>query len=130
MRKIDTIIVHCSATPPEMDIGADEIREWHKAKGWDDIGYHFVIRRNGIVEIGRPVHKFGAHAKGHNKGSIGVCLIGGNNKADFTFEQYNQLNVLVNGIKNMCGIKEVLGHCDLPGVTKLCPCFDVKSFFN
>jgi len=84
MRIIDTVIVHCSATKPSMDIGVDVIRQWHMNKGWSDIGYHYVIRRNGAVELGRDLDKdgdvdeeIGAHAYGHNATSIGICLIGG-----------------------------------------------------
>ena len=82
MRQIDHIIVHCSYTPPSMDIGAETIREWHtlpkpKGRGWSDIGYHWVIRRNGTVEAGRSEERAGAHAKGYNQDSIGICLIGG-----------------------------------------------------
>jgi len=67
MRPIDTLILHCSATPPDMDIGVAEIDTWHKAQGWKRIGYHFVIRRNGIVERGRPLAQIGAHVEGHNR---------------------------------------------------------------
>lgn len=59
MRIIDTIIVHCSATKPSMDIGVEAIRQWHMNKGWSDIGYHYVIRRNGVVELGRDLDKDG-----------------------------------------------------------------------
>lgn len=77
MRSINQIIVHCSATKPGMDIGVLEIRRWHKDRGFSDIGYHFVIRRSGRIENGRPAKKPGAHAKGHNADSIGICLVGG-----------------------------------------------------
>ncbi|CAK1795587.1 N-acetylmuramoyl-L-alanine amidase [Vibrio crassostreae] len=73
------ITVHCSATPPQQDVDVTEIRRWHKKRGWRDVGYHFVIRRNGDVELGRPLSQTGAHVKGHNKGNIGVCMVGGCN---------------------------------------------------
>lgn len=78
MRK-DTkyIIIHCSATPPSMDIGAKDIDRWHRAKGWLGIGYHYVIKRDGTVEMGRKLEDAGAHAEGHNHHSVGVCMIGG-----------------------------------------------------
>jgi N-acetylmuramoyl-L-alanine amidase len=63
MRKINWLVIHTAATRPSMDIGAKEIRRWHKAKGWSDIGYHYVIRRDGRVEKGRPDARVGAHVK-------------------------------------------------------------------
>src|SRR3546814_3669760 len=78
MRRIETIILHCSYTPPSMDIGAAVIKGWHvDGNGWTDIGYHFVLRRNGAVEEGRPLDVVGAHAKNFNGRSIGICLVGG-----------------------------------------------------
>lgn len=71
------LVVHCAATKARMDIGAAEIRRWHKEKGWADIGYHYVIRRNGVLEVGRDESTVGAHAVGHNARSIGICLVGG-----------------------------------------------------
>ncbi len=73
------ITVHCSATPPKQDVGVAEIRRWHKKKGWRDVGDHFVTRRNGDVELGRPLSQTGAHVKGHNRGNIGVYMVGGCN---------------------------------------------------
>ena len=78
MRKIDKIIIHCSATPKHKDFSAETIRDWHvKGNGWDDIGYHYVVRLDGSLEYGRPVQVPGAHCRGENKSSIGICYIGG-----------------------------------------------------
>ena len=77
MRKISEIIVHCSATSEMRDFGAKDIDLWHKAQGWDCIGYHYVVRIDGTIEEGRPVERIGAHCKGHNAYSIGVCYVGG-----------------------------------------------------
>ena len=77
MRRIDRIIIHCSATNPEQDFCAADIDRWLKAKGWSGIGYHYVIKLDGTIEKGRDVSKAGAHAFGYNKRSIGVCYIGG-----------------------------------------------------
>lgn len=134
MREIKSIVVHCSATPKHMDIGVSEIREWHKKRGWSDIGYHYVIRRNGVVEDGRPVEQVGAHVKGHNKNSIGICLVGGigeNQKADanFTLEQYNALDLLVYDLMCRFGVLEVYGHREL-NPHKECPCFDVNALLR
>jgi N-acetylmuramoyl-L-alanine amidase len=76
-REIDLIVIHCAYTSPKMDIGVKEIDEWHRARGWNQIGYHYVVRRDGTVEHGRSVKTVGAHVKGFNAKSIGVCLVGG-----------------------------------------------------
>lgn len=133
--KPDKITVHCSATPPLMsDIGVDEIRKMHTDKGWSDIGYHYVITRNGEIQPGRPKTRPGAHVKGHNKNNIGICLVGGvdkNNKPqnDFTEQQFSALRFLVSDQAGVYGIKEenIKGHRDYPGVSKACPCFDLKK---
>mgnify|MGYP001441377098 CR=1 FL=1 len=76
--KTDYIVVHCSATKPSMDIGSEKIRDWHvNERGWRDIGYHKVIRRNGEIEDGRDIRDSGAHAAGYNSKSVGVCMVGG-----------------------------------------------------
>ena len=77
MRKINKIIVHCSATPEGKEFSVETIRKWHLKRGWSDIGYHFVIDLKGELHEGRPVERTGAHVKGHNFDSIGVCYIGG-----------------------------------------------------
>jgi len=135
MREINKVVVHCSATKQSMDIGAEDIRGWHKGKGWDDIGYHYVIRRNGKVEKGRDVSIAGAHAKGHNFNSIGICLVGGiddNSKADdnYNLKQYNALIQLISFLEITFPIDDVLGHRDLPSVNKSCPCFDVRAWYK
>ena len=131
------ITIHCSATPPIMDIEVDDIRRWHKEKGWSDIGYHFVIRRNGDVETGRALHITGAHVKNYNFRNIGICLVGGvdeyNDAEDnFTSSQKRALHRLVWLLCSKYGIdihRNVLGHRDWPSVKKECPCFDVTEFF-
>ena len=136
MREVNRIVVHCSATPSRMDIGVDEIRQWHTAKGWSDIGYHLVIRRSGVIETGRPLDQVGAHAKGYNTDSIGICLVGGSDAdnvttsdANFTVEQYCSLYSQVMTLITEYEIEttDVVGHRDLPDVAKACPCFDVQS---
>ena len=81
MRAIEKLIIHCSATPRNKDFTAEDIRDWHvKGNGWSDIGYHFVIRLDGLIEFGRMVDRYGAHVKGHNLNSLGICYIGGMDK--------------------------------------------------
>ena len=79
------IVIHCSATKPSMDIGLREIRDWHvKDNGWRDVGYHFIIRRNGEVELGRNIKDTAAHAAGYNHKSIGIAMVGGMAEDDST----------------------------------------------
>lgn len=73
----DLIVWHCSATKPGTNIGVAEIREWHLSRGWQDVGYHFVIRRNGVIELGRDLMEVGSHVAGYNARSVGCCMVGG-----------------------------------------------------
>jgi len=131
MRKVDKIIIHCSATKEGQDFNANDINKWHNAKGWNGIGYHYVIRLDGTVEQGRPVEISGAHTKGHNKGSIGVCYIGGldaNGKAKDTRtpEQVNSLRVLIGALLSLIPAESsVHGHNEFS--SKSCPCFNVHT---
>lgn len=133
MAKKTKIIVHCADTPAGMDIGAAEINQWHIARGWSAIGYAFVIRRSGALELGRDLdndgdveEETGAHAYGFNRGSIGVCLVGGKGGPNFTAPQLKMLKWLLSKFDGL----EVLGHRDLPGVTKACPSFDVRHWLE
>ncbi len=158
MRRISLIVVHCSATPPSADIGAEEIRALHAGpkdtfvtwngklvacKGWDDIGYHFVVRRDGRVEVGRELDIRGAHAFGYNDLSIGICLIGGIHESplgyrqdgakpdcNFTRDQWYALETLVTDLKGTWPGATVLGHRDLAGVTKACPSCDIPAWWS
>lgn len=96
LKTLRFITLHCSATRPSQIAGVKEIRAWHKAKGWSDIGYHFVIRRNGAIEKGRPISKTGAHVAGWNADNLGICLEGGISETfqpqnNFTREQWRAL---------------------------------------
>lgn len=128
-RGIDKIILHCSATPPTQDIGAGDIRRWHKARGWADIGYHYVIRRDGSLEVGRDEAKVGAHVKGHNQGSLGICLVGGTTLAgepmyNFTGAQMVRLKALMRTLMARHKSARVHGHNEFSD--KACPTFDVQ----
>lgn len=130
MRKISEIVIHCSATPASMDIGADVIREWHvNGNGWSDIGYHFVIRRDGVTEAGRPVEIAGAHARPVNRTSIGVCMIGGGkgqNETNFTLKQWVALDNLLSHLLAQYPNARVMGHREADPDAKGCPSFDAK----
>lgn len=134
MRKINLIVIHCADTYARMDIGVKEIREWHLARGFNDIGYHYVIRRDGTIEAGRPLEKPGAHAAGYNSQSIGICYAGGKGDNDKpednrTPAQKQALHDLVNSLKQQFPQAKIVGHRDLPGVQKACPCFSVLYEF-
>jgi N-acetylmuramoyl-L-alanine amidase len=128
MRKITDIIVHCSASPDNRDVDAAEIRKWHvEGNGWNDIGYHYVIKRSGQVEVGRPVEKIGSHCVGANSQSIGICLVG---EKKFTEEQFTALKVLVASLKKRFPGVKISGHRDWPSAKaqgKTCPNFDVSK---
>ena len=133
-RKIDKVIIHCAATRPSMDIGAKEIREWHiKQRKWSDIGYHYVIRRNGELEDGRPLEIAGAHTQGHNAHSIGICLVGGINDArraenNFTPEQWRTLERILRFLKSSLKGITIHGHNEF--AKKACPSFDVQKWLK
>lgn len=136
----DFIVVHCSAWNPitkQQFTGVEDIRAFHvKERGWKDIGYHYVIRRNGAWEMGRPWFSVGAHAEGHNHNSIAICLVGGVDEEgkpadNFTPEQMTSLQRAIYLLKrDHYPTAEVLGHTDFEGVTKACPCFDVKTWWK
>ena len=133
MRRIDRIIIHCSATSPSQDFDASDINRWHKARGWSGIGYHYVIKLDGTIEKGRPVEKVGAHAFGYNKRSIGLCYIGGvdeegNPKDTRTPEQLRAMDVFVAMLKDDYKDATVHGHNEFSN--KACPSFNVKEEYN
>lgn len=134
MRKIEKIIIHCSATAPEANIGVSEIDAWHKERGWKGCGYHYVIKRDGEIQQGRALEEIGAHTKGFNAKSIGICLVGGvdkNGKArdTKTKEQEKSLKNLLGKLLAEFKGAEVLGHRDLDP-HKDCPSFDVLAWLN
>ena len=137
IKSLDYLIIHCSATKPTQEVGAKEISEWHRQRGFLAIGYHYVIRRDGSLEFGRPPMTVGAHAKGYNDVSMGICLSGGvdsqgNHENNFSKSQFRTLETLVKTIPELLGVEgvQVVGHRDLPDVSKDCPCFDVKKWFS
>lgn len=135
MRKINMVVIHCTATKEGQDFTAKDIDMWHKERGWKGIGYHYVVRLNGGIDIGRDQEEIGAHAKGYNRNSIGIVYVGGigsdgKDKDTRTKEQKESLMGLVEIIKLKHGNVKVLGHRDLPNVTKSCPCFDAKKMMD
>lgn len=147
MRSItDLIVIHTSATRANMDIGAKEIRSWHKARGWKDIGYHYVIRRDGTYERGRARNAVGAHVAGYNSRSVGICLVGGLSNTtgkpenNYTDAQWTTLRTLVATMVEAYPDAVVCGHRDLSPDTnqnslieedewlKACPCFSARNW--
>jgi N-acetyl-anhydromuramyl-L-alanine amidase AmpD len=118
-----------------MDIGVKEIRDWHvNGNGWSDIGYHYVIRRNGEVEVGRPESVAGAHTRGSNSNSIGICLVGGEHRdggdqkadANFTLHQWAALAILLKELRVKYPAASVSGHRTYDS-HKTCPTFDAAA---
>lgn len=142
MRKITHLVVHCSATRANSDIGAREITLMHKKRGFRTIGYHYVIRRDGTVETGRKLEEAGAHVEGHNRNAVGICLVGGldaANRPQFNYTEAqlvslrNLLTKLLQDLQSIFGDSyvppDILGHRDFPKVAKACPCFNVREWW-
>lgn len=144
MRPIDLIVIHCSATCEDRTFTEHDLNTAHRLRGMDGPGYHFYVRRNGDIKSTRPVEKVGAHARGHNTRSIGICYEGGLNshgvpKDTRTEWQKHSLRVLVRTLRIDYPNAQVVGHRDLsPDLngngeiepmewTKQCPCFEVSQ---
>lgn len=144
MRKIDMIVIHCSATRADVPLSPRQLEEMHRQRGFDGCGYHYYVRRDGEICTMRPVDRPGAHAKGYNQHSIGVCYEGGLDEqgrpADTRTElQKRSLRVLVRVLAMDFQTRRIVGHRDLSpdldgdGViepeewTKVYPCFDVGT---
>lgn len=131
MREIDMIIIHCSATKEGKHFNVNNIRAWHRERGFNDVGYHYVILLDGTVQTGRPIANMGAHALGYNASSIGICYIGGLDaqgqpKDTRTDAQRQSMRQLVETLKNKFPKAKVIGHHDVCP-HKACPCFDVAT---
>lgn len=135
------IIVHCAATRPDWMAGRPiaekvaEIRRWHLANGWNDIGYHWILDRDGIVLAGRPETVVGAHTVGKNSGTLGLCLLGGHGSAEtdrfadhFTGKQDITLRQMIDAISLRTAISKISGHNEY--AAKACPGFDVSTWFR
>ena len=141
MRKLTEIIVHCTATRPDFMAGQStaakvaEIKRWHvQDNGWSDIGYHYLIDRDGTVATGRPIERDGAHVQGHNAGTIGISLFGGHGSAEtdafaenFTPDQERALAGLIDKLRAKYGNLALSGHNQY--AAKACPGFNVPSWW-
>lgn len=134
MRKINEIIVHCTATPEGKNFKAADIDGWHKQRGWDEIGYHHVVDLDGTVEPGRPESRQGAHCLGHNANSIGVVYVGGlasdgkTPKDTRTPQQKAALVKLLTELKQRYPGATIHGHRDF--AAKACPSFDATTEYK
>ena len=122
---INYLVVHCSDTDDNDNIGAKEIHQLHLSFGWDGIGYHKIIQKNGLIEVGRPEFWIGAHVFEHNQESLGVCLIG---KDKFTKNQFNSLKIILRDWKVKYPQAKIVGHCDFNNTNKTCPNFNLKKW--
>lgn len=133
-RNITEIIVHCTATPEGMACNVNDIRKWHKQQGWSDIGYHYVVYLDGTVHVGRNIDTIGAHCKKHNTNSIGICYVGGTDKAGRskdtrTEKQKAALLSVIYSMKMLYPQAAIYGHHDFDP-RKDCPCFDAKKEYK
>lgn len=133
-RNIKEIIIHCSDTPEGKDFTVNDIRTWHLARNFSDIGYHYVIYRDGSVHLGRNINIAGAHCTNHNSISIGICYIGGREagstspKDTRTEAQKKALLKLLKELKKLYPHATIHGHNEF--ANKACPCYDVKSEYS
>jgi len=141
MRPINEIIIHCTATRSDWwatrstNQKVQEVRKWHLDRGWSDIGYHYLIDRNGNVANGRPLERIGAHVKGHNTGTIGIALFGGHGSSandkfldNFTVEQWAALRSLITDLQKRFGDLKISGHNEY--AAKACPGFQVQDWIH
>ena len=135
-RTIHYLVVHCSATPEGRTHTAKDINLWHRLRGFNEIGYNYVILLDGTIEQGRDVDKIPAHVEGHNKDSIGICYIGGVDKNTLqpkdtrTKAQKEALIKLLKELRELYPDAVIQGHRDFVGVKKACPCFNAKDEYK
>lgn len=135
-REIKMLVIHCSATRCNAPFTVEQLDACHRGRGFDGTGYHFYITRDGGVHATRPIEKIGAHAKGFNLHSIGICYEGGLDEtgkpADTrTWQQRSSLRDLVYALRHAFGDVKVLGHYQLStDIHKACPCFDAEKEFG
>ena len=135
MRKINKIILHCTATPEGRHTTVEDVRRWHvDGRGWSDIGYHYLVYLDGSVVKGRPVERSGAHVKGLNKDSIGIAYVGGIDRINFkpldtrTEKQKSSLYELIMNLMKDYPDATLHGHNEF--AAKACPSFDVATAYE
>jgi len=133
MRQITKIIVHCTATREGQTVTVADVIKWHKARGFNTIGYHYLIDLNGTLWTGRSEELAGAHTEGHNANSIGICYVGGLDanlkpKDTRTDEQKKILLSTLKYLKKKYPNATIHGHSEF--ANKACPCFDAKNEYK
>lgn len=134
MRQIDEIILHCTATPADMVVTVAMVDGWHRQRGYDCIGYHFLVQQDGSILQGRSLEYEGAHCSGHNRSSIGIAYVGGLDPETCapsdtrTFEQKMALKRLIVLLMAQYPIRKISGHYQY--AAKACPCFNVDEYQN
>ena len=140
MREIKYIAIHCADTKPSMTVDIKRIEKWHLKRGWSGVGYHYYIRQDGTLELGRDldndgniIEEIGAHVGGYNSKSIGICWEGGKSEDgkpedNRTNQQKATLKTLLVLLGSIFNKAKILGHRDFPKVKKSCPNFDVKEW--
>ena len=134
LRGANLLIIHCSATLPGQRVSVQDIDRWHRQRGFSCIGYHFYITVDGTIWTGRPLSQVGAHCKGYNAHSIGICYEGGLDEAGRpkdtrTLLQKAALVALINKLRELYPAADVVGHNDL-NLHKACPCFSAVEEYN
>lgn len=134
-KKTDYIIIHCAATRPNQEVTIADVDRWHRKRSFFMVGYHYFIRRDGMIETGRELDQTGAHAKGYNHLSVAICLAGGvdddlQTENNFLQPQWDSLKEILVELKELYPEAAIIGHRDLPGVTKDCPSFDVSTWLK
>ena len=136
MRTINLIVVHCSATREDKSFTEHDLDVCHRRRGFNGVGYHFYIRKNGDIKSTRPLERIGAHSRGFNRESIGICYEGGLDAEGhpantLTPEQFEHLEQLLTKLLKLFPEAQLRGHRDMPGsVPKACPCLDCQSVFR
>lgn len=125
--EIKLLVIHCSDSDDKLNLNARDIHKMHLNFGWDGIGYHKIITRSGKIENGRPEYWIGAHVKGKNTFSLGVCLIGRNR---FTTKQFISLEKVLKKWKSLYPNAKIVGHKDTGNTNKTCPNFNVKKWIE
>ena len=130
----DTIVIHCTQTPADMDIDVEKVTQWHKDRGFDTIGYHYLIKRDGTLQTGRDEDVTGAHAVQVNGTSIGVALVGGGTPSmgwenNFTPVQFETLKSILLKLKDKYNVEKIIGHYQVDD-KKECPSFDVPGWLE
>ena len=130
----DTIVIHCTQTPPNMDVDVAKVTEWHTQRGFDTIGYHYLIKRDGTLQVGRDEDVVGAHAVAVNGTSIGIALVGGGTpemgwEDNFKPIQFQTLKSIITKLKDKYNIEKIIGHYQVDD-KKECPSFDVPKWLE